>query len=323
MQDVKKILDGADMNQDIHQLIGYVWTFNPNEEFPSSHMAELAAEFLCKYQCKMMGSPLPDKDGCGHHGLHYEKRICYSQGCTPVDPRAALNADDDLRERMEDASRVPGNMAGPVDTPRNLNDMLDKPSSGIIEGMCFDSEQPSAPIVRTCARCKQIIPHGMRIYSEKGEWVCDDCEQKAIAPEHVLLSTLAEECGNEERVRKWSRTLREEVELDVDGEWRTPKQHTCTRHLVIGTLSHFRVPLAIANEFRAEVAQHARDVAAFIANDSTLSSPNCTKCGKPMIRFGRADTGGWTCEKCDYQRVLGLGEKLRKGDLFMVKGGNT
>jgi hypothetical protein len=53
VQEPVKILDGADANQDIHRLIGYVWgEGNQKREFPASHMAELATFFLEKYNLK-------------------------------------------------------------------------------------------------------------------------------------------------------------------------------------------------------------------------------------------------------------------------------
>lgn len=49
--DPKKVLDGADMNQDIHQLIGYCVALGWNEKvFPSEHCAALAEEFLRKHR---------------------------------------------------------------------------------------------------------------------------------------------------------------------------------------------------------------------------------------------------------------------------------
>ena len=48
-----KILDGADMNQDIHRLIGYCVGLGWEEKtMPSSHCIELAECFLSKYQKK-------------------------------------------------------------------------------------------------------------------------------------------------------------------------------------------------------------------------------------------------------------------------------
>jgi len=53
----KEILDGADLNQDVHQLIGYCislgWT---DKVMPSQHASELAEAFLKKYR------PNPDKE---------------------------------------------------------------------------------------------------------------------------------------------------------------------------------------------------------------------------------------------------------------------
>ena len=50
-QNPKVVLDGADMNQDIHQLVGYCvslgWT---EKEMPSEHCIALCEEFLRKYR---------------------------------------------------------------------------------------------------------------------------------------------------------------------------------------------------------------------------------------------------------------------------------
>lgn len=47
---VDEVLDGVDMNQDLHQLIGYVWAEgNQNRVFPSEHMGDLALKFLQKH----------------------------------------------------------------------------------------------------------------------------------------------------------------------------------------------------------------------------------------------------------------------------------
>lgn len=47
---VEDILDGADMNQDIHQLIGYCVSLGREKEPPSDNFSELAEEFLRKYR---------------------------------------------------------------------------------------------------------------------------------------------------------------------------------------------------------------------------------------------------------------------------------
>ena len=50
LTDVKRVLDGHDINQDIHYLIGYVWSLGNTEKvFPDGHCGELAQEFLKKH----------------------------------------------------------------------------------------------------------------------------------------------------------------------------------------------------------------------------------------------------------------------------------
>ena len=53
-QNPAHVLDGADMNQDIHQLIGYVFTlgckFTSSGDVPTSHLSELATAFLEKHR---------------------------------------------------------------------------------------------------------------------------------------------------------------------------------------------------------------------------------------------------------------------------------
>ena len=45
------VLDGADMNQDLHQLVGYIWGLALTHAiFPSSHCAELCTFFLEKHR---------------------------------------------------------------------------------------------------------------------------------------------------------------------------------------------------------------------------------------------------------------------------------
>lgn len=57
----KEVLNGHDMNQDIHQLLGYVHTHGQiagaSSQFPSEHMQDLAAEFLRKYRPLKHTSP--------------------------------------------------------------------------------------------------------------------------------------------------------------------------------------------------------------------------------------------------------------------------
>jgi len=52
--DVKEVLDGADMNQDLHQMIGYLWALGMKSDestvFPSGYLAHLAEEFLLKHR---------------------------------------------------------------------------------------------------------------------------------------------------------------------------------------------------------------------------------------------------------------------------------
>ena len=51
LTNVEEVLDGADMNQDIHQLIGYCVSLGWTEKtFPSEHCSELATEFLRKHR---------------------------------------------------------------------------------------------------------------------------------------------------------------------------------------------------------------------------------------------------------------------------------
>lgn len=55
------ILNGHDMNQDIHQLLGYVWQngmlSNERTIFPSDHLAAIGEEFLRKYRTLEIQSP--------------------------------------------------------------------------------------------------------------------------------------------------------------------------------------------------------------------------------------------------------------------------
>ncbi len=47
------VLDGSDINTDIHQLLGYVWSVSKNnDEFPSEHFSDLAQFFLDKHRTK-------------------------------------------------------------------------------------------------------------------------------------------------------------------------------------------------------------------------------------------------------------------------------
>lgn len=53
MTDLKpeEILDGPDMNYDLHLLVGYVWAEgNQKTVFPSTHMCDLIAHFLDKHR---------------------------------------------------------------------------------------------------------------------------------------------------------------------------------------------------------------------------------------------------------------------------------
>ena len=51
LADPKDVLDGAEMCQDIHQLVGYCWSLGNTEKvFPSEHCAELCRLFLEKYR---------------------------------------------------------------------------------------------------------------------------------------------------------------------------------------------------------------------------------------------------------------------------------
>ncbi len=53
MRNPSEVLDGADMNQDIHQLLGYVVTLgmsDPTGEMPTTHLSELATAFLEKHR---------------------------------------------------------------------------------------------------------------------------------------------------------------------------------------------------------------------------------------------------------------------------------
>ncbi len=48
-----EVMDGDDMNQDLHHLLGYVWsTANTNPEFDSAHMSELIEFFLNKHRAE-------------------------------------------------------------------------------------------------------------------------------------------------------------------------------------------------------------------------------------------------------------------------------
>lgn len=50
LTDVSVVLDGADANQDLHQLIGYMWSLgNTEKDFPSTHCSDLATNFLEKH----------------------------------------------------------------------------------------------------------------------------------------------------------------------------------------------------------------------------------------------------------------------------------
>lgn len=54
MKEPTEVLDGADINQDIHQLVGYVWTLGNTEKvFPTKHCSELCSYFLFKYGERM------------------------------------------------------------------------------------------------------------------------------------------------------------------------------------------------------------------------------------------------------------------------------
>lgn len=47
----EEILDGPDMNYDLHQLVGYVWAEgNHNREMPTTHMCALIDFFLKKHR---------------------------------------------------------------------------------------------------------------------------------------------------------------------------------------------------------------------------------------------------------------------------------
>ena len=51
LQNPEIVLDGADINQDIHQLVGYCWSLGNTEKvFPSSHCSDLCEEFLKKHR---------------------------------------------------------------------------------------------------------------------------------------------------------------------------------------------------------------------------------------------------------------------------------
>jgi len=51
LTDVDRVLDGQDMNQDLHQLLGYVFSLGTTERvFPSSHLIQLAERFLEKHR---------------------------------------------------------------------------------------------------------------------------------------------------------------------------------------------------------------------------------------------------------------------------------
>lgn len=49
----KKILDGADINQDLHYLVGYVWSLgNTKGVFPSTELSDLIEYFLDKHDLR-------------------------------------------------------------------------------------------------------------------------------------------------------------------------------------------------------------------------------------------------------------------------------
>lgn len=53
MTPVEEVLDGADLNQDLHQLIGYTWSVGANDPtgaFPSDHLSDLVEFVLKKYE---------------------------------------------------------------------------------------------------------------------------------------------------------------------------------------------------------------------------------------------------------------------------------
>lgn len=60
------VLDGSDMNQDIHQLMGYVWAEgNEKRVMPSEHFAHLGRVFLQKYVHVVKSNPKPTEEDSG------------------------------------------------------------------------------------------------------------------------------------------------------------------------------------------------------------------------------------------------------------------
>lgn len=48
--DPELVLNGSDLNYDVHELVTYVWHLSQNStEFPETHMAELIQVFLEKH----------------------------------------------------------------------------------------------------------------------------------------------------------------------------------------------------------------------------------------------------------------------------------
>jgi hypothetical protein len=81
-----EILDGADMNQDLHQLIAYCWTHGARHgtgsEFPSPHLIALAEEFLRKHRAPEAEQPAAPDPGEGW--------LDETVGIATIDPKVHL-----------------------------------------------------------------------------------------------------------------------------------------------------------------------------------------------------------------------------------------
>jgi hypothetical protein len=164
--------------------------------------------------------------------------------------------------------------------------VADKPRRMKANSRCINSHgtehdwSPQCDIGIVCEPVDPIIPKAISGSSE---------------PEYVLLSTLAEECGSEDAVRRWFfdsiRGRDIENQYRGTGEWAIPATHSRLTWNVDDALRHCRVKPDVANEFRLQ---------------------HCTEYAK---QAEAPDPGeGW--------RLLGESEKVRGGDEWLSSGGD-